>query len=316
MGSFRFRRTVKIAPGVRLNINKKSVGLSAGVTGARISKNTDGQGTRSVGIPGTGLYWREQTRPGSSANPSSLTGAASQPAIASDPGDGAQAPNVFDGFIKSAELLGQFPGQYVVAFKAEEYVRAVEMRQWLDDMIAAADEVLRIGLEDERPDVAAVWAQFVSTWEDCKRTHYEFLADQDEQWPIPDPGSQAYIQRVSGVRIDAATLDGGSLALSFTLTPETLAYVSDRVTDRVIGEGGSPYDLQSAGDPAYADWTEEQAVYATIDQRVRLLRQVKREVIIDTITGNADIVAQIGEAEASRAADRLADAVEAATSSG
>lgn len=63
MGSFRFRRTLKIAPGLRLNINKRSLGLSTGVPGARISANTDRRSTRSVGIPGTGLYYREQTAP-------------------------------------------------------------------------------------------------------------------------------------------------------------------------------------------------------------------------------------------------------------
>jgi hypothetical protein len=61
MGSFRFRRTIKIAPGVRLNINKRSVGVSAGARGARVSVNSDGRSTRSVGVPGTGLYYRSQT---------------------------------------------------------------------------------------------------------------------------------------------------------------------------------------------------------------------------------------------------------------
>lgn len=63
MGSMRFRRTVKIAPGVRLNVNKRSVGLSAGARGARVSVNSDGRSTRSVGIPGSGLYYRSQTGP-------------------------------------------------------------------------------------------------------------------------------------------------------------------------------------------------------------------------------------------------------------
>lgn len=63
MGSFRFRRSVRIAPGVRLNINKRSVGVSAGLRGARVSVNSDGRSTRSVGIPGTGLYYRSQTGP-------------------------------------------------------------------------------------------------------------------------------------------------------------------------------------------------------------------------------------------------------------
>ena len=63
MGSFRFRRSVKIAPGIRLNVNKKSVGISGGVRGVRASVNSDGRSTRSVGVPGTGLYYRSQSSP-------------------------------------------------------------------------------------------------------------------------------------------------------------------------------------------------------------------------------------------------------------
>jgi tetratricopeptide (TPR) repeat protein len=54
--SIRFRRSMKLIPGVRLNINKDSLGLSFGVPGARYSVNTKGRRTASVGIPGTGLY--------------------------------------------------------------------------------------------------------------------------------------------------------------------------------------------------------------------------------------------------------------------
>ncbi|MEN9324881.1 MAG: hypothetical protein RL414_635 [Actinomycetota bacterium] len=54
--SLRFRRSIKIAPGLRLNFNKNSWGLSAGVPGARMSWNSKGQVTRTFGIPGTGLY--------------------------------------------------------------------------------------------------------------------------------------------------------------------------------------------------------------------------------------------------------------------
>lgn len=52
---FRVRRSVKIAPGVRLNVSTKSVGVSAGVRGARVSVNSSGRTTRTVGIPGTGI---------------------------------------------------------------------------------------------------------------------------------------------------------------------------------------------------------------------------------------------------------------------
>lgn len=61
MGNLRFRKSVKIAPGVKLNINKNSVGISAGVKGARVSVNSKGQKTTSVGIPGTGISYVNRT---------------------------------------------------------------------------------------------------------------------------------------------------------------------------------------------------------------------------------------------------------------
>ena len=63
MGSLRFRRSISLGKGVRLNFNKSSIGISAGIPGLRYSVNTSGQSTRSAGIPGTGLYYRSQTGP-------------------------------------------------------------------------------------------------------------------------------------------------------------------------------------------------------------------------------------------------------------
>lgn len=53
----RFRKSVKIAPGVRLNISKKSVGISAGVKGYCKSINSSGRVTTSIGVPGTGVSY-------------------------------------------------------------------------------------------------------------------------------------------------------------------------------------------------------------------------------------------------------------------
>ena len=55
----RFRRTLKIAPGLRLNFNKNSVGLSIGPRGAKYTINSSGRRTASVGIPGSGIYYTE-----------------------------------------------------------------------------------------------------------------------------------------------------------------------------------------------------------------------------------------------------------------
>lgn len=51
---FRFRKSVSLFPGVRLNIGKKGLGISAGVKGARVGVGSKGAYT-SVGIPGTGI---------------------------------------------------------------------------------------------------------------------------------------------------------------------------------------------------------------------------------------------------------------------
>lgn len=56
---FRFRKSIKIIPGVRLNISRRGVSTSVGVPGATV--NFSDRGTRgTVGIPGTGLSYSEQ----------------------------------------------------------------------------------------------------------------------------------------------------------------------------------------------------------------------------------------------------------------
>lgn len=53
--AMRFRRSTKIAPGVKVNFNKKSVGVTVGTKGAHYSVNSSGQKTTTVGVPGTGV---------------------------------------------------------------------------------------------------------------------------------------------------------------------------------------------------------------------------------------------------------------------
>ena len=53
----RFRKSISIIPGVRLNFSKSGMSVSSGVPGFRKTINTKGQVTTTVGIPGTGLYY-------------------------------------------------------------------------------------------------------------------------------------------------------------------------------------------------------------------------------------------------------------------
>jgi hypothetical protein len=53
--SLRFRRSLRIAPGVRLNLGLHGAGLSVGPRGLHVGVNRRGMYS-SAGIPGTGLY--------------------------------------------------------------------------------------------------------------------------------------------------------------------------------------------------------------------------------------------------------------------
>lgn len=53
----RFRKSISIIPGVKLNFGTTGMSVSTGVPGFRKTFHTSGRVTTSVGIPGTGLYY-------------------------------------------------------------------------------------------------------------------------------------------------------------------------------------------------------------------------------------------------------------------
>lgn len=56
---FKFRRSVKIAPGVKVNLSNKGAGVSVGGKGARVSVGPSGTRFTSS-IPGTGLSYEKR----------------------------------------------------------------------------------------------------------------------------------------------------------------------------------------------------------------------------------------------------------------
>ena len=63
---WRFRRTKKIAPGIRLNFSKSGISTTVGKRGASV--NFGNRGTfLNLGIPGTGIYSREKISTGKKA---------------------------------------------------------------------------------------------------------------------------------------------------------------------------------------------------------------------------------------------------------
>ena len=59
MSKFQFRKRVKLAPGLSLNVSKKGLGLSAGPKGLKGSVSAQGRITGSAGIPGSGISYRK-----------------------------------------------------------------------------------------------------------------------------------------------------------------------------------------------------------------------------------------------------------------
>ncbi len=59
----RFRKSISLCKGVRLNIGKTGVSISAGIPGFRKTIHSSGKVTTSVGIPGTGIYYVDTKNP-------------------------------------------------------------------------------------------------------------------------------------------------------------------------------------------------------------------------------------------------------------
>ena len=58
---FRAYKSFKVSKGVRVNVSKTGIGMSAGGKGVRYSAHSSGRTTRTVGIPGSGVRYESRT---------------------------------------------------------------------------------------------------------------------------------------------------------------------------------------------------------------------------------------------------------------
>lgn len=71
--AIRYRKTIKLAPGLKLNISKSGFSASAGVNG--LTANLSKRGTRTtVGLPGAGLSASKLHKPRASSKQASVSG--------------------------------------------------------------------------------------------------------------------------------------------------------------------------------------------------------------------------------------------------
>ncbi len=60
---FRFQKRISVLPGVKVNLSKSRISTSIGGKGAGVNIGPDGKPMVTVGIPGTGMSYRQQLGP-------------------------------------------------------------------------------------------------------------------------------------------------------------------------------------------------------------------------------------------------------------
>jgi hypothetical protein len=144
----RFRRTVKLAPGVRLNLSKSGASVSLGARGASVTVGPRGT-YANVGIPGTGISYREKLGGGRSAAGRGSGGARS----AFDPYD-AEFVLDEDGAVHFTDAFGEPLSPAAVRRVREE--RGDELSEWLSAACAEwngeLERVLHLHRETPAPD--------------------------------------------------------------------------------------------------------------------------------------------------------------------
>ena len=57
---FRFRKSINLGKGFRINLSKSGIGFSFGVKGARVTKTANGSTRATVSLPGTGISYTKE----------------------------------------------------------------------------------------------------------------------------------------------------------------------------------------------------------------------------------------------------------------
>ena len=89
---FRVRKSFKLAPGVRMTVTPRGVGLSAGPRGAKLSVHSSGRVTQTLSLPESGISHTKTLSPSARRPSARRPGGSAVPATPSRPSQ--QAPPV------------------------------------------------------------------------------------------------------------------------------------------------------------------------------------------------------------------------------
>lgn len=125
----RFRRSIKLAPGVRLNVTKTGFGVTAGGKAARYSVHSSGRRTVGLGLPGTGTYYQQSSGGGSRGGTSARANDRQQALPAIDPTQLIPKPGLLASVAERAYhrgLISYLGGDYAAALESFEWVLSTD----------------------------------------------------------------------------------------------------------------------------------------------------------------------------------------------
>lgn len=143
--ALRFRRSIRIAPGVTLNLGKKGVSVSAGPKGASVTLGKNGL-WGNIGLPGTGLSYR--TRLG--GNPAQRARQAAARAREE------QRQQLLLGGLASLQISLDEKGQLLLADNTGRALTPSEKRQVWQQLGAELARWLAVAMEDINGDMALI----------------------------------------------------------------------------------------------------------------------------------------------------------------
>lgn len=146
---FRFRRSIQVLPGLRLNFSKSGIGYSLGAPGYRFTNSATGRQYRTVGLPGTGMYHvkelgtarrrrRSASRP-AAPRPSQARAALKRPGLFAPKGEKEMYKSVqAQDFARVEQIIYEFPEYAVLAAAivggtrcANGEQRGAELLEWV-----------------------------------------------------------------------------------------------------------------------------------------------------------------------------------------
>ncbi len=193
---FRMRKSIQLMPGVRLNMSRSGLGISAGVKGFRVTQRADGTLQRTVSIPGTGLSHVERLDGGKSAS-SRSTGpqTASTPAQA-QPAQRRKKPGWFAPRVEK---------DLYAAMSASDVDRVEKIARSQERYVVAAASLAGL-LRMQAEQVQAASDMLMLVWSSGQ-----------------DPASDPFIQKYVSVSFDLVLAPGVSAPLSLSRNTVGLA---------------------------------------------------------------------------------------------